>query len=606
LVGAGLPYAPVSAAWRQRDGRLLFIRYKSHYRRWRTDDEACRRGAPLDINWSLTIFGGRGCDLKTTSRILDKGRAGDVPVLVVGGGPVGLGLAIELGLRRIPVVLVETRDGSVTVPKMSNVHVRSMEFCRRWGIADRVIAAGWPLHHPLDMIYVTTMAGYELGRHRIPSYASEPDHPFSPVRDRHCPQLYFDPILRDFARTIDNVSLRYFTRFESFAIEGDRVVASLVDTRTGERSHLGARYLVGCDGAQSTVRGQLGIGLGGAGRLDLSVTIYIRSEELGRMHDHGWGRMYRFVDATGCWSEMIAIDGKELWRLTVLTGLDDRFDPHACVRRAAGAPFDYEILSVLRWDRLEFVADAYRAGAVFLAGDSAHQNSPTGGLGMNTGLADAVDLGWKLAAVLDGWGGEGLLRSYEVERRPVAVRNTQFCSELFYDTIETPGGPLIAAPTAEGEAARRSAMAMIEESGRANMIVTSLAVRLGYCYEDSPVIAYDPALAPIDYRAPYRPTTRPGARAPHAWLADGSSILDLYGEGFVLLRLGAAAPDAAPLEAAASARGVPLTTITLDDPALARLYERPLVLVRPDGHVAWRGTAPPADPMALIDRVRGA
>ena len=529
----------------------------------------------------------------------------DAAVLICGGGPVGLGLAIELGLRGVSVILVEARDGTISVPKMSNVHVRSMEFCRRWGIADRVIAAGWPHHLPLDLIYVTTMVGYELGRHRIPSYDAEPKHPYSPVRDRHCPQLYFDPILLNFARAIPKIMLRHLTRLEAFADEGDRVVATVADVRSGERSRITARWLVGCDGAQSLVRDRLGIGMGGAGRLDKSVTVYIRSEELGRMHDKGWGRMYRFCDASGCWSEMIAIDGHELWRLTMLTGLDDSFDPAACVARAIGAPFAHEIYGVLRWDRLEFVAERFREGRVFLAGDSAHQNSPTGGLGMNTGLADAVDLGWKLAAVEAGWGGAGLLESYEIERKPVALRNTAFCSELFYETIDVRGGADLAAPGPAGERARAEARASIEGIAPNNRMSGSLGIRIGFCYDGSPVVAAEPGLAPVDYRAPYRPTTRPGARAPHAWLEDGRSTLDLYGEGFVLVRLGAGAPDGAGLEEAARRSGVPLKTVTLAGAKLVELYEKPLVLVRPDGHVAWRGSGSPPDPAAVLERASG-
>jgi 2-polyprenyl-6-methoxyphenol hydroxylase-like FAD-dependent oxidoreductase len=531
----------------------------------------------------------------------------DAEVLICGGGPVGLGLAIELGSRGVPVILVELRDGTISVPKMSNVHVRSMEFCRRWGIADRVIAAGWPPHLPLDIIYVTTMAGHELGRHVNPSYDAQPNHPHSPLRDRHCPQLYFDPILRDFAKTLPAVELRYFTRLEGFEAEDDRVVAAVRDMRTGAQSRIAARWLVGCDGAQSVVRERLGIGLGGAGHLDHSVTIYIRSEELGRMHDKGWGRMYRFVDETGCWSEMIAIDGHELWRLTVLSGLDEKtFDPHQCVARAVGAPFDYEINSVLRWDRLEFVADSYRRGRVFLAGDSAHQNSPTGGLGMNTGLADAVDLGWKLAAIHDGWGGEGLLASYEIERRPVALRNTAFCSELFYEAIGIPGSPELDDGGPVGAAARERVFGAIKAHERTIMPAASLTMRLGFCYEDSPVVSPEVGLTPLDYRAPYRQSSRPGARAPHVWLGPGRTTLDLFGQGFVLLRLGAAPLDCATIAAAARGRGVPLATIDLDNADVDALYEKRLVLVRPDGHVAWRGDTPPENPVALIDRVRGA
>jgi 2-polyprenyl-6-methoxyphenol hydroxylase-like FAD-dependent oxidoreductase len=490
---------------------------------------------------------------------------------------------------------------------MSHVHVRSMEFCRRWGIAERVSAAGWPQNHPLDLIYVTTMAGYELHRVVIPSYAKVPREKFSPVRDCHCPQLYFDPILRDFAGALEPVSLRYFQRLDGFEERGDRVIAQLTDTRNGKRSTVSARYLIGCDGAQSVVRETLGIGLSGAGRLDLSVTIFFRSAALGTCHDKGWGRMYRFVDETGCWSELIAIDGKELWRLTVLIGLDAGFDPDACLRRAIGADIAYEIINVLRWERREFVAEEYRRGRVLLAGDSAHQNSPTGGLGMNTGLADTVDLGWKLAAVLDGWGADGLLDSYAAERRPVAVRNTIFCSEMFYDTIAVPAGPELVDATPEGEAMRRRAGAAIADRGRVASFLASATVRIGYVYEGSPIIAgIGTDLPPVDYAALYRQTTRPGARAPHAWLADGRSTLDLFGAGFTLLRLGRAPPEASAIVAAAAQRGVPLVEITLTDPAIAELYELPLVLVRPDGHVAWRGDAAPVDALALIDRVRGA
>ncbi len=199
-----------------------------------------------------------------------------------------------------------------------------------------------------------------------------------------------------------------------------------------------------------------------------------------------------------------------------------------------------------------------------------------------------------------------LLDSYGIERRPVAQRNTTFCSELFYETVDVPGGADLAVPGPAGERARAMAKDSIEGIRPNNRMSGSLGLRIGFCYDGSPVVAEEAGLPPVDYRAAYRPTTRPGARAPHAWLADGKTTLDLYGDGFVLLRLGASAPECQGLEDAARRRGVPLRTVALADPKLAELYEKPLVLVRPDGHVAWRGTEAPADPLALIDLVRGA
>ena len=530
----------------------------------------------------------------------------DVPVLVVGGGPVGLGLAIELGLRGVAVRLVETRDGSVAVPKMSQVHARTLEFCRRWGIAQRVYDAGFPKSYPQDFIYVTTVVGHEITRVKHPSYLERPTDGNSPERDYQCPQLFFDPILQDFARGIPKIDLCYFTRLDYLEEAGDHVVARVTDMKTGGEGRITARYLVGCDGAQSTVRERLGIGLGGAGRLDVSVSIFFRSAELPSLHEKGWGRFYRVNDATGCWAELVAINGKDLWRLSILSGLDPDapFDADACLERCVGRPFAYELISVLRWDRTEFVADRFRKGRVFIAGDAAHQNSPTGGLGMNTGFADAMDLGWKLAAALEGWGGERLLESYEADRKPVARRNAEECSRLFREAVTLPGDKALDEESEAGARARRRYAEVVEQNVKAGTMNATPQVKIGFCYEGSPVIVPD-GTPPLPTSGRFQTSTRPGTRAPHAWLADGSSVLDLFGQGFVLLRFDAAI-DPAPLLAAARRRGVPMMCVTLAEPEIARLYERPLVLVRPDGHVAWRGEAAPRDPLAVIDRIRGA
>jgi 2-polyprenyl-6-methoxyphenol hydroxylase-like FAD-dependent oxidoreductase len=531
-------------------------------------------------------------------------------VLVVGAGPVGLGVAIELGRRGLEVLLVDERDGSVQVPKMSQVSTRTFEICRRWGLDGRLLDAGWPRGHPMDFLYVTSMVGYEYYRQRWPSLAELPNEPYSPVRNYQCPQLFFDPVLRDHAATLASVTMRYRTRLETLEQDAGSVRATLRDVKSGEVTIVRARYLVGCDGGQSTVREQTGIGMDGHGRLDFSVSIFFRSAHLAKLHDKGWARFYRVTDASGRWGDLQSIDGADLWRLTVLTGLDPAlnladFDTHGYIRRAIGAPCDYEIISVQPWERRELIADRYRQGRVFIAGDAAHQNSPTGGLGLNTGMGDAADIGWKLAAVIGGWGGEALLDSYEVERRPVAVNNARESSRLFRETIGLPSGPEVEADTPEGAALRRRLGELLEDQARSGKSSISERFRLGYCYEGSPVVI-DDGTRPPEYAGPgFVQSAVPGMRAPHAWIGEGRSTLDLFGDGFVLLRLGAAPPDARPLLAAMAGRRVPFRVEALESAAIAALYERPLVLVRPDGHVVWRGNACPEDALSLVDRVRG-
>jgi hypothetical protein len=252
----------------------------------------------------------------------------------------------------------------------------------------------------------------------------------------------------------------------------------------------------------------------------------------------------------------------------------------------------------------DLVADRYRVGRVFLAGDAAHQNTPAGGFGLNTGMGDAADLGWKLAAVLDGWGGDGLLSSYEIERRPVAARIVKQAAGNFMRDRQRVSDPRIAEDSPEGARLRREMGEAITAS-QASVYLTD-GTALGNVYEPSPVCWPEGSPSVPHSITEYRPTTHPGARAPHAWLPDGRSTLDLFGRGFVLLRLGAGAPDTGALESAFAMRGVPLTVVAVVDPSIAALYERTFVLVRPDGHVAWRSDAMPGDPLAVADRVRGA
>ena len=526
-----------------------------------------------------------------------------IPVLIAGGGPVGLALAVELGLAGISCLLVEKRDGALHIPKMSGLSIRGMEFNRRWGIAEQVKRAGWPQTHPNDFVYCTSMAGRELARLRVPAYVDQ-KIPYTPEPPCACAQIFYDPILLARARGLPSVTIRHRVGLESFTQDADGVHAQVIDAATGHGETIHARYLVGCDGAGGTVPRALGVGYEGLGAYANSVNVYFRSPELARIHTKGWARFYRFTDAGGSWGELIGIDGKELYRLSVLKA-DPAFDGHDYVRRLAGTDVPYEILSVLKWERRECVAERYRFGRVFIAGDAAHQNSPTGGLGLHTGLADAVDLGWKLVAVLDGWGGEGLLASYESERKPVAFNNVRASTGEFNVLAALPSGPEIDEDTPAGAALRQRFAAAFERTRQVRTPLYTENLRLGYCYDPSPIVVPDGS-PPVPIETPeFVAVARPGTRAPHAWIGAGRSTLDLFGKGFVLLRLGAAPPDPGAIAAAAARRHVPFQVIDLADPQIAALYERRLVLVRPDGHVAWRADAAPGDALALIDRVRG-
>ena len=531
------------------------------------------------------------------------------PVLIVGGGPVGLALAGELGWRGIACMLIEQGDGTITTPKMNEVNIRSMELCRRWGIADAVHGCPFPGDYPLDVAFVTSLAGYELGRiPRPPRKHQQPDS-HSPMRLQVCSQIWFDPILQQFARSFAHVELRYRTRLESFTLSEHAVIAETVDLATGARERIEAGYLVGCDGASSMVRGALGIGLDGR-TLGHPVHLYFRAPGLLQACGRAPATFFVAVDRGGVWSNVRIIDpANAMWRLMVLDaggGVSPAsVDRERHLRRALGRSFEVEWLGTSVWTRRSVVAQRYAQGRVFLAGDAAHQLSPTGALGMNTGIADAADLGWKLAAVLAGWGGEHLLSSYDAERRPIGIRNVGMSAEFYLEhgklndelaTIEDDSDAGAQARARLGEALVRGVGGRFRTTG----------LQIGYRYEDSPICVDDGTPTTTDDPDVFVPSARPGSRAPHAWIGEGRSMLDLYGTGFVLLRLGARAPDASALEAAAAARKVPLTTVALTDPEVEELYERRLVLVRPDGHVAWRDDAPPPDPLAVIDRVRGA
>lgn len=529
----------------------------------------------------------------------------DTPVLIAGGGPIGLGLAADLGRRGIKTLLVEERENKLNPPKMLEVSVRTMEFCRQLGVVDKVRNWGFPLDRPLDSVFVTSMTGYELGRVRTPPLSSQNLSTVSPERGMPCPQTWFDPILQAHARSYPHVTLRHQVRLESFLQDLNGVTATIRDLQTGRAEDVQAKYLVGCDGFASTVRDLLGIAVRGEPHIDWSMTIYLRIPDLDAQHDKGRAFRYVFVGPEGTWSFLSIVDGKDLWRLQLVDVDEGRLqgaDIPALVHRFMGGPLDYTVESKSLWERKRTVADRFMDNRVFLAGDAAHAHPPNGGLGMNTGLQDSFDLSWKLAAVLDGWGGETLLDSYDYERRPASARAAEVSFRNYHRLVDSIRREQIYSPTPEGDAARLAIGTQLSEQNEKTW--NPLGVHLGYIYHSSPIVVPDGSPRPPDDTFGYQPTAFPGARAPHAWLAPQRSILDMFGVGFVLLKF--ADVSTAAIEQAALSRGVPLAVHRIEHAEAAALYERALVLVRPDGHVAWRADREPKDALELVDTVRGA
>jgi 2-polyprenyl-6-methoxyphenol hydroxylase-like FAD-dependent oxidoreductase len=531
-----------------------------------------------------------------------------IPVLIVGGGPVGLALAGDLGWRGIRCLLIEQSDGSIDQPRQDLVGIRTMEFCRRWGLVAAVEAVPYPRDVAQDNVYVTSLAGRELGRERFPSMSADRPPRASPQKRERCPQNMFDPILRAFAAAHPSVELRYRTRLCSFVQDADGVTAEVEDVARGRRYQIAARIIAGCDGARSLVRETLGIAMSGNPALTYTTNVIFRCPHLVSLHDKGEAYRFIILGPEGTWSTIVAINGRDQWRFSIIGGAEQRElsmdEIHAAIRRAVGIDFDYEILSVVPWVRRELVAETYRNGRGFILGDAAHMMSPTGGFGMNTGAGDAVDLSWKLAAVLEGWGGAALLDSFDAERRPVGARNVAEASRNLRRMLSPGRNPSLIDDSEEG--ARVRARVGRDFSAAMRREWFTLGMHLGYRYEDSPICWPDGTAPPPDDPKVYTATARPGSRAPHAWLADGRSTLDLFGRSFTLLGLGADPSDSAPLMQAAGERGVPMRFVPLDEPQVLALYERRLVLVRPDGHVAWRDDHAPAQPLAVIDRIRGA
>jgi len=527
-------------------------------------------------------------------------------VLVVGAGPVGLSLAIELGTRGIAVTVVEQRAREGAQPRAKTTNVRSMTHMRRWGIADALRAAApLPYDHPTDIVFATKLFGHNLAVIENAFEGAKVRDPRFPEPAQWVPQYTVEKILHEKITRLPSVTLLQATAFESLSQSPTGATVNVRDLASNALRTFQADYVVGADGARSQVRGAIGAKMTGDHAFGHNYNLIVRIPGLKTSPPQPRAIMYWLVnpDSPGVLSPL---DGNEVFAFGIQLPIDVHEIPDSeAIRRvqaAIGRDLDVEILERDIWAAHRLIATTYRNGRVFLAGDACHLHPPYGGYGMNLGIADGVDLGWKLGAVLAGWGGETLLASYEQERRAVHLRTIAEAVENYKTLTNQLLKAGIDDETEQGTRARADVGDEIR--AKKTQEFKTLGVVLGSRYENSPVIVSDGSPPPAEDRSDFRPSAHPGCLAPHAWLADGSSLYDHFGLGFSLLILDDAGEQPArEIERATAAAHLPLKTLDLRSSKLAQLYEAPLALVRPDQFVAWRGTR--ADAVALIDTVRG-
>lgn len=523
--------------------------------------------------------------------------------MIVGGGPVGCALAVDLRLRGVRATILEREEGISYDMRAMNNSMRTMEHMRRWGIADRIRECSRvPPEFRRDLVFCTALHGHELGVFR--AYGFRPDDARELAAEPGVPmsQKYTARVLR--ARALElGATLHAGAQFTDFEQDADSVLV-----HAGDHA-IRARWLVGADGGRSAVRAAAGIAMEGAGGLGKHVHAVIGCP----------GLLEGLSVSPGCFYVLF---NPQVGGLVLPSDVDEfnlhlaGYEPDAQVgveelaakaRIVIGADTQIEVRRSSPYLIHELTAQRYRSGRALIAGDACHLFCPFGGFNMNTGIDDAANLGWKLAAVLAGWGADGLLDSYEAERRPIALANSQAASDNVAGLVgaigSVIGGGVPGGEGAELDSERRRLGRSLYDATFPEWNTDGIV--LDQRYSASPVIVDDGSESPPWDRTRYVPLAKPGHRAPHGWLG-GVPLYDRLGAGLTLLDFGAPPAEVDALRSAAGARGVPLLVLEPHERTLAERYEQPLVLVRPDQHVAWRGPRAPADPLALIDTVRGA
>ncbi|MBY4865119.1 FAD-dependent monooxygenase [Burkholderia anthina] len=533
----------------------------------------------------------------------------EVPVLIAGGGPVGLTLSLQLAHQGVRSIVAERNPTTTRHPKMDLTNGRSMELFRRIGLAQRLRTVGIPEDNPFDIVWVDNLANHELCRFPYPSSNEGRE-----IRRQHndgtltleppmrVSQIVIEPALKSAADDSEYVETWFGWNVEAFEQDAEGVTSLLQNRDTGQTREVRSKYLVGCDGGNSTVRRHLGIQLEGTSNAAHAYMVHFRSNARDLLQR--FGIAWHIQTGSGV---LIAQNDTDTWTLQAFLPPDvkgEDLDPHTVLRDWVGADFDYEITVANPWHAHFLLATSYRKDRIFIAGDACHQWMPTGGYGMNSGVADAANLGWKLAAAVNGWGGEALLNSYEEERRPVAEMSLQ-TSRRHLDVRVQIAEAYAAAGDLSGtdtEAANRRAELgrRILELGNAEN--EGWGAEHGYRY-DSAITSHEVGTPPTFDPLSYTPSTWPGSRLPHVFLADGTAVYDHLGRWFTLLVLNDA--ETSGIETASRQLDVPIKILRINDDNASRIYGVPILLVRPDHHVSWRGSALPPKCVELLEHVAG-
>ena len=538
-------------------------------------------------------------------------------VLIVGAGPVGLTLAMDLAQRGISVCIAEVRSaGEPPSVKCNHVSARSMEVFRRLGVANALRQTGLPADYPNDVAYRTRFTGTEIARIPIPcrqdrySAKEGPDTWWpTPEPPHRINQIFLEPVL--FAHAASQANIRIFNRVQVQSCDqsDSGVVCQAVNLDTQEPMTFDSAFVIGCDGARSLARKWIGAKLSGTDVVSRVQSTYFRAPDL--IHRQGFARAWATFSINPQRSgNVYAIDGQETWLLHNYLRDDEpdfeSVDRDWAIRQILGVgdDFQYEILSKEDWFGRRLVADKFRDRRVFICGDAAHLWVPMAGYGMNAGIADAMNLSWQLAAHLRGWAGAAILDAYQAERQPITEQVSRFAMNHEYALAKERRGvaPEIEQDDEAGQRART-------ETGRALYDLNvkqycCAGLNFGYYYDQSPIIAYDDERAPAYGMDQFTATTVPGCRAPHFWLPNGQSFYDVLGPEFTLLRLDRHV-SVAPLQSAAAQQHLPLQLLDLDPAWVDPAYRHKLIIVRPDQHVAWRGDALPQDAARLLRQLSG-
>jgi 2-polyprenyl-6-methoxyphenol hydroxylase-like FAD-dependent oxidoreductase len=527
-------------------------------------------------------------------------------VVIVGGGPAGLMLAIELGCRNVPCIVLEEDAGPPDFPKANATSSRTMEHFRRRGFSKEVRALGLTADHPQDIVYCGRFSEPELTRFKIPSRQEVADRSAfgdygedtwpTPELPHRAQQMMIEPVMRLQAEKYSSVEMLCGWRANSFEIDADGVTVSIKSTENDESFDIRGAYMVGCDGPRSFVRKSCGIVYEGHTDGDRDffggqmLSVFFSSKNLYSVLNKKKAWMYWAVNSVQR-GMLVSIDGvdKFLFALQLKPGQTvESVDYRAAAFSAVGAEFDLDLIGIAPWFAgFTLVAEKFAKERVFIAGDAAHLFTPTGGMGYNTSVDDAVNLGWKLAAVIHGWADEKILSTYESERKPIAQRNTAFARAMADNIGKIKVPPAAEENSPEGDAARVALGAALNHHVRTEFNIPGL--QLGLRYDHSPIVAAENSAIPDDKPNSYIPSAKPGGRAPHFWI-EGKSIFDSFGLDFTLLCLGKGGrSDIALWEKQFAAHGVPLHVTWCELVEASRLYEADRVLIRPDHHVAWRG-----------------